>query len=243
MRFVHLRHDEGVAVVTIDRPPANALDPELIADGLAALDTLLRDRPKAAVITGSGRFFSGGADLRVVPALAQEEQAEMAGDVNRLFAGWHRFPRPLVTAVNGHAVAGGLILALCGDYRVGPTSGRFGLTEVKVGIPFPSMAMAVVQAELAPGVARRLVLGSELVDAATALELGIFDELAADGAVLDRALAVARTLAELPPATYEVVKHRLRATTAPAAKAAGRASSAGWVTDEAVEAARSVLDR
>lgn len=240
-QFVDIRERDGVAVVTIDRPPANALDPGLLADGLAALDTLLADRPRAVVLTGAGAFFSGGADLRVVPALSQTEQEEMARDVNRLFAGWHRFPRPLVTAVNGHAVAGGLILALCGDYRVGPTSGQFGLTEARVGIPFPSMAMAVVQAELAPGVARRLVLGDELFDAATAHRFGIFDETVADDAVLDRALEVAGDMAELPPATYEAVKHRLRLTTASEDERA--AVSRGWVSDEAVDAAAAVLAR
>jgi enoyl-CoA hydratase len=241
MQFVDIRERDGVAVVTIDRPPANALDPELLADGLAALDALLADPPSAVVLTGAGRFFSGGADLRVVPELAPEAQEEMARGVNRLFAGWHRFPRPLVTAVNGHAVAGGLILALCGDYRLGPTSGQFGLTEARVGIPFPSMAMAVVQAELAPGVARRLVLGAELVDAATANALGVFDETVADDAVLDRALEVARNRAELPPATYEAVKHRLRLTTATDEERA--AISRGWVSTEAADAAAAVLAR
>ena len=236
-----IREHDGVTVVTIDRPPANALDPELLAGGVAALDTLLADRPRAVVLTGAGRFFSGGADLRAVPALSHQEQEEMARGVNRLFAGWHRFPCPLVTAVNGHAVAGGLILALCGDYRVGPTSGQFGLTEARVGIPFPSMAMAVVQAELAPGVARRLVLGAELFDAATAHALGIFDETVADDAVLDRALEVARGMAELPPATYEAVKHRLRLATASEEERA--AISRGWVSDEAVDAAAAVLER
>jgi enoyl-CoA hydratase/carnithine racemase len=193
------------------------------------------------VLTGTGKFFSGGADLRVVPELPHVAQEEMAAGVNRLFAGWHRLPCPLVTAVNGHAVAGGLILALCGDYRVGPTSGKFGLTEARVGIPFPSMAMAVVQAELAPGVARRLVLGAELFDAAAAREFGVFDETVADDAVLDRALDVARGMAELPPATYQAVKHRLRQTTATAEERAEL--SRGWVSHEATTAAPAVLER
>ena len=239
--LVELHDYEGVTVATIDRPPANALDPALLADGLAALGQLCADPPPAVVLTGAGRFFSGGADLRVVPELSREEQEEMAAGANRLFAGWHRFPRPLVTAVNGHAVAGGLILALCGDYRVGPTSGRFGLTEARVGIPFPSMAMAVVQAELTPGVARRLVLGAELIDADRARELGVFDETVADDAVLDRAIEVARGMAELPPATFQAVKHRLRQTTATPEERA--ALSRGWVSDEAVTAAAAMLER
>src|SRR5206468_1159438 len=98
-----------------------------------------------------------------VPELPRDELAALARDVNAMFAGWYTFPRPVVTAVNGHAVAGGLVLALCGDVRIGPASGQFGLTEVKAGIPFPSAAMAIVRGELAPGPLRRLMLRGELV--------------------------------------------------------------------------------
>src|SRR5438270_12433945 len=125
VRTLQVDREDGVTVVRMTRPPANALDPELLADGLAVLDALEADFPSAVVLTGSGAFFSGGADLRVVPSLSPEEQADMARGVNRLFSGWHAFPRPVVCAVNGHAVAGGLVLALCGDYRVVSTSGQF----------------------------------------------------------------------------------------------------------------------
>lgn len=243
MRFVQIEAREDVALVTVARPPANALNPELLADGIAALDQLRGDAPSAVVLTGSGRFFCSGADLREVPDLPPAEQGDMARGVNRLFEGWHGFPRPVVCAVNGHAIAGGLILALCGDYRVGPTSGRFGLTEVKVGIPYPSMAMAVVQAELAPSVARRLVLLGELFDAEAAAGFGLFDELVADDAVLDRALEVAQQFAVLPPQTFEVVKQQLRAGMPARERGAfGGAAAAGFASSEAAEAGRAVLE-
>lgn len=210
MSLVDIADHDGVAVVTLGRPPANALDPALVAELLAALERLGRDRPAAVVLSGSGGFFSGGADLRVVPELSVDEQAQMVRDVNKLYSGWHEFPRPVVSAVNGHAVAGGLVLALCGDYLVASSSARYGLTEVKVGIPFPSAAMAVVQAELSPPVVRRLVLGAGLIDASTALAWDVVDEVVAEEAVLARALGVAHERAQLPPDTYELVKRRLR---------------------------------
>jgi enoyl-CoA hydratase len=243
MALVDVEDLDGIAVVRLNRPPANALDPELVAAGLAALESLRDAAPPAVVLTGSGGFFSGGADLRVVPALSAEEQADMARGINALFSGWHNFPRPLVCAVNGHAIAGGLVLALCGDYRVGPNSGRFGLTEVKVGIPFPSAAMEVVQAELVAPVVRRLVVRGELFDAKTALDLDIFDEAVADDAVVDRALAIATELASLPPRTFEAVKARLRAGTPSSRGLFGGAKTTGWVTAEAATAGPAVLDR
>ena len=76
-------------------------------------------RPAAVVLTGSGGFFSGGVDLKLAPTLSADEQRGMVAGINRMFADWYGFPRPVVAAVNGHAVAGGMILALCADHRVG----------------------------------------------------------------------------------------------------------------------------
>jgi enoyl-CoA hydratase/carnithine racemase len=241
---IDVSSEDGVALVRIDHPPANALDPALLAESLGALERVRADDPPAVVLTGSGRFFSAGADLRVVPALSGAEQADMARDINRLFAGWYRLPRPVVTAVNGHAVAGGLVLALCGDYRIGPRSGQFGLTEVRVGIPYPSVAFAVVTRELSPPVARRLALAATLVDSTTALDAGVFDEVVDDEDVLARALQVARDLAALPPRTYALTKQRLRSGVGESTdRAFGGSEQAEWATEEAGRYAERHLDR
>jgi enoyl-CoA hydratase len=238
-----MSQQDDVTVVTLDRPPANALDPSLLRAGAEVVDELLADPPGAVVLTGTGAFFSGGADLRVVPELTPEEQAELTRTFNRMFSGWYQLPRPVVAAVNGHAVAGGLVLALCADYRVVGRSGRFGLTEVKVGIPFPSAAMAIVQGELVAPVVRRLVFRAELFDSSTAMELDLFDELVDDDQVLDRAIAVAHELASLPPSTYEIVKKRLRIDALDRGRGQlGGASAAGDAIAEARQAAAKVLD-
>ncbi len=242
MSTVEVTQERAVTVVTMRRPPANAFDPELVSDLIDTLSSLEDALPRAVVLTGSGGFFSGGADLRVVPSLNPEEQAEMARGMNRVFAGWHTFPRPVVCAVTGHAVAGGFVLALCGDHRVVSSSGRFGLTEVKVGIPYPSAAMTVVKAELAAPAARRLVLRGELLDASTCVDLQAFDEVVPDDQVVERASAVATELAELPPVTYGLVKQRLRSERGRPENLAGAASAAEAMA-EAPEAARRHLER
>ena len=232
-----------VTVVTLDRPPANALDPALLTAGAEVVQDLLADPPGAVVLTGSGAFFSGGADLRVVPDLSPEDQAALTRTFNAMFAGWYHLPRPVVAAVNGHAVAGGLVLALCSDHRIVGQSGRFGLTEVKVGIPFPSVAMAIVQGELTAPVVRRLVFGAQLFDSRTAMELDLFDELVDDDRVLDRAIEVAEDLAALPRSTYEIVKKRLRMDALDRGRGQlGGADAAGAATANALGAARKVLD-
>src|SRR5215212_5437500 len=130
------------------RPPVNAIDPELAADGIELLQQLRGETTGAVVLTGSGPSFCAGLDLKVAPTLDREQQESMRAHINRLLGGWALLPRPLVSAVNGHAIAGGLILALCGDWRVAGSSGRFGLTEVNVGVPYPPAAMAIVRSEL-----------------------------------------------------------------------------------------------
>jgi enoyl-CoA hydratase/carnithine racemase len=145
-----------------------------------------------------------------VPTLGPEQQAEMVMGINRMVAAWCSVFCPVVTAVTGHAIAGGLILALTGDYRIGATVGKLGLTEVRAGVPYPAGAMAMLRWELSPPAARVLTLGGDLVDPPRALELGLVDELAAPDDVVPRAIEVARTMSELPRGTYGIVKNQVR---------------------------------
>jgi enoyl-CoA hydratase/carnithine racemase len=243
---IHIEASGDVAIVRIDRPPANALDLDLLAKGHEVRERLAGEEPGAVVITGRERFFSAGMDLKAAPTLSAGEQRHTVDGINRLFTGWYSFPRPVVAAVNGHAVAGGLILALCADHRVCATEGRIGLTELRAGLPYPVAAISIVRAELAPGTARRLALGASLVDPAEALGLGVFDELRPPDEVLPRAVEVATELASLPRGTYTQVKRQLRG---PVIEAIDRALAGGagdpvlatWVSNETGSAAAGLL--
>ena len=247
--FRHLTIEQhgDVALLRIDRPPANALDLELLEEGARAHDELAAASPGAVVITGRDGFFSAGVDLKLAPTLDEEAQRRMVAGINRLFAGWYAFPRPVICAVNGHAIAGGLILALCGDQRVGAREGKLGLTEVVAGIPYPRAAIAIVRAELSAASARRLVLGGELVEPEDALRLGLVDELQDVQDVVPRALELAASRARLPREAHAHIKLQLRADTialARAAVAGGEdALSAGWLGEETARASAGILDR
>ena len=108
------------------------------------------DPPKALVLAGREGFFSGGADLKAVPGYGPEDQRKMVTGINRMAVGTYGLPCPVVGAITGHAIAGGLVLALCADYRVASNAGRYGLTEIKVGVPYPQAAIGVVRAGLEP---------------------------------------------------------------------------------------------
>jgi enoyl-CoA hydratase len=134
--------------------------------------------------------------------------------------GVYELPCPVVGAITGHAIAGGLVLALCTDIRVASRAGRYGLTEVKVGVAYPQAAIGVVAAELAPQAARVLALGNELIDAAECLRLGVFDEMIEPDEVLPRAIELAASLAAFPPEVYARTKQDLRGETSGRLRAA-----------------------
>jgi enoyl-CoA hydratase len=244
MRHVRIEERGDIAVVHIDRTPANALDLELLEDGRRALEELAGAEPGAVVMTGREGFFSAGVDLKLAPTLDRAGQRAMVEGINRLFAGWYSFPRPLVAAVNGHAIAGGLILALCADYRVGGGDGKLGLTELRAGIGYPLAAMTVVRSELGPRAARLLVLQAELVPADEARELGALDEVVPPQRILPRALEVAGQLAALPRSAYGRIKHQLRAGAMRTLEDIDRDPLLdAWIAPEAGEAAAGILRR
>lgn len=234
-----------MALVRVDRPPANAMDHELLEDGHAVVDELRTAEPGAVVVTGREGFFSAGVDLKYAPTLDAAGQREMVAGINRLFHSWYSLPRPVVCAVNGHAIGGGLILALCGDYRVGGGEGRLGLTELRAGIPYPVAAMAVVRAELTPAAVRILALGAELVDQRRALELDLLDEVVEPGALLERALEVATAYAALPRVAYARVKEQVRGEAATALARVLDAGAdpmlSGWLGEESAAASSAIL--
>src|ERR1700722_9696604 len=156
MAFVTSDQRGPVRLVTVDRPPANAMDIALLEELSGALEELTADPPAAVVISGRPGCFSAGADLKVVPGYGPEEQRRMVRGINRMASLTYGLHCPVLAAVTGHAIAGGMVLALCADYRVAAIEGRYGLTEVKVGVPYPQAGRAVVRAELAPPAARML---------------------------------------------------------------------------------------
>ena len=156
----------------------------------------------------------------------------MVAGINRLFIDWYSFPRPVVAAVNGHAVAGGVILALCADRRIGADDATYGLTELRVGVPYPAAAIACVRAELTPADARRLVLEARAHRCRGRASPRPGRRAAARRTRCSTARARSRAgLAELPTRAYETVKEQLRgpAIEAMRAGAADDPMTSGWI--------------
>ncbi len=238
---------DRIATLRLNRPPVNAINLEL----LRAVDSALRDIARrrdmqALIVTGAGRAFCAGLDLKAVPAYSSADQQEMVLGVSRLLATLYALPLPTVAAVNGHAIAGGLVVVLACDYRIGSTDPcQIGLTEARAGIPFPQAAMALVKAELSPAVARRRSLIARNSSSQEALADGILDELQPRDRVLSRALEVARDLASLPATAYGQIKRQLRAETLAAIEPAVAAGTDpllhSWLSGDTRKAAAGLL--
>jgi enoyl-CoA hydratase len=211
--LISLNELDGVRVLTLNRPPANAMNVEFLHDLAESLRAVAGDPPPALVIAGQDPFFSGGADLKAVPTYAPKQHRQMVDAINRMAIEAYALSCPVVGAITGHAIAGGMVLALCCDMRIASSGGRYGLTEIKVGVPYPQAAIMVVQAELPPHAARRLAFGNQLTDAADCVALGAFDEAVAPAAVMPRALELARELGAMPADVYARTKRDLRGTT------------------------------
>jgi enoyl-CoA hydratase len=231
MGSVSVEDRDGVAVLALDHPPANAINVELLGELISALESVAAERPKALIMAGRPGFFSAGVDLKAVPGYGAEEQRRMVDGINRMVLITYPMPFPVVAAVTGHAIAGGLVLALCADIRVASLEGRYGLTEIKVGVPYPQAAIGVVRAELAPNAARRLVLGNELIGGEEAARLGVFDEALPADQVRARAHEIAAALGAMPPDVYARTKGDLRTAAVSALREAAGADPllARWV--------------
>jgi enoyl-CoA hydratase len=201
-----------IAVLRIDRPPANAIDLELANEFATALESVeATDGIGALIVTAAGNCFSAGLDLKALPSYDRAQQQAMVMQVNRLFGGLYGLPLPTIAAVNGHAIAGGVILTLCCDYRIGAEGDyKLGLAEARVGVPFPVAAMAIVQSELSHPVSRTMVLTARNSSPGEALSMGVLDELQPPELLLSRAMEVAQEMAALPHSVYGRIKRELR---------------------------------
>ncbi len=247
MEFIRVERVGAVAVLTLDRPPVNAIDLEILKEADAAMSELYADDSIGAIVlTGAGRCFCAGLDLKAVPFYGVERQHEYINLVNKVITETFAAPRPTVAAVNGPANAGGFILMICCDYRVGAEGDYpLGVTEARVGIPFPVSTLEVLRQELSHPVFRRLLLTGVNQTPDRALEWGILDELHPPADVLERAIAVATDMASLPRGPYNRIKRQVRGGAIERIEsviAGGEPMLEMWITDEGMAGAAGMLD-
>jgi len=204
MLEVELR--SGVTIVELRHGKVNALDLELLRAVTAAMRGIDGDGP--VVITGAGPAFCAGVDLQRIVDGGPSYVREFLPALTEAFRAVFDYPGPVVAAVNGHAIAGGCVLAAACDVRL-MSAGTIGLAELSVGVPFPVTAMEILRHAYGPATSR-LVLTAELFDASRAQSLGLIDDACAPGELLDAVLRRAQRLARTPADVFAFSKHQLQ---------------------------------
>jgi len=242
MTVIDVERDGAVALVFLDRPKVNALDPELVAELLACWRELGADPGVGAVVLASRRpgVFSAGFDLKVLHALGRADFGAFIGSFAELYRAVFAGPMPCVAAVGGHAVAGGAILALACDRRLfAEGEGRFGLTEVDLALPLPPGVLYLLRAVAGESRALEAGIFGRLYAPHEALAAGFADRAVAPEAVLGEALAEARALAAKPRAALRSIRDALRAPGLRALEEAdadvGQSFGQWWFSAEASE--------
>lgn len=246
-----IEHDNvapGVSLLALNRPPANALSPEL----LAALDQKLREDAsagtRAIVLAGRPGLFSAGLDVPLLLTL----------DRDAMHAFWKTFfgvlktlalsPVPVGTAITGHCPAGGTVLSLFTDFRIAAEGDfKLGLNEVEVGLPMPEVVFSAFRRLIGPRAAEQFAVDGRLISPQQALACGLVDETAPAEAVVDRAVARAKLLASLPQGALSATRALARADLAALFEGLDDSvyehMNAVWFGDETQAAMRALVAR
>lgn len=205
--MIERKDADGIRILKLAHGKVSAMDLELgealIAEFKDAIDAPI----KAVIVTGSGSSFSAGVDLfrlikdgpdyalRFLPALDDFLRAALT------------FPKPMIAAINGHAIAGGCILAATADHRIMTEgNGRIGIPELAVGVPFPALPLQIMASRLADGALRDLVFTGRTVQVDEARTMGLIDEKCPSGMLIDRATEVAQQLTSIPARAFALTK-------------------------------------
>ncbi len=227
--MIDIKINDGIAILTMSHGKANALDIEFCDALVARFSDLRKSDAKAVVLTGQGKIFSAGVNLKRLSDGGADYIRQFLPALHRLYDAVFFHPKPVIAAINGHAIAGGAVLACCADRRVMAREfGRIGVTEILVGVPFPALAFEIVRFAVPPRYFPEFALTGATYATDAALQRGWVDEVAEPNEVLEDTVALARELAMLSPAAFAQTKSQIREPVAERLRRSGEA------TDKAV---------
>ena len=206
-----------VATITFNRPDKrNAISAKMICDILTALDEVEKTRARVVILTGAGSAFCAGMDLEMLSAIGQQSAQENQEDSRRMARMFRRiwsFPKPLIAAVNGHALAGGCGIATLCDFTLAVPEAKFGYTEVKIGF-LPAIVSVFLTRQIGDKRARDLLLTGRLVEATEAKDLGLVTEIVPVERLMTRADEIAEQLIAASPSSLTRAKRLLTSAAA-----------------------------
>jgi len=207
-----LQFDGERAIITLNRPEKrNAISTQMIEELLAALDEAEASPARAVILTGAGKAFCSGMDLDALAKIARqppEQHLEDSHRMARMFRRLWSFPKPLIAAVNGAAIAGGCGIATLCDFTLAVPEAKFGYTEVRIGF-IPAIVSVFLVRQIGEKRARDLLLTGRIVDAEEAHQMGLVTEIVPDGKLMDSAGELAVALAAASPTSLLHTKRLL----------------------------------
>jgi methylglutaconyl-CoA hydratase len=209
---LRLEYDGPVATISLARPEKrNAISTQMIEELLAALAEVQTSSARVAILTGLGTAFCSGMDLDELRAIATRTPAEHLEDsrrMARLFRSVYSFPKPLIAAVNGHALAGGCGLATLADFTLAVPEAKFGYTEVRIGF-IPALVSVFLRRQIGEKRTRDLALTGRMMDATEALEMGLVNSIVPRERLMPLARELATALIAASPTSQARTKKLL----------------------------------
>ena len=200
-----------IAVLQMSYGKANAIDLEFCQGIEEQLEEIRKSSAKALVLTGEGNIFSAGLDLVRVLEGGSEYCQALVPALSTAFEKLFFFPKPVVVAVNGHAIAGGCLMACTGDHRIMSNGrGKIGIPELLVGVPFPTSALEMMRFVTDSRRLQVLMFGGATYLPEDAVEMGLVDELAVASELMDVAVEKAERLGSLTPQVFAASKRQIR---------------------------------
>ena len=209
--MIKVEQQNKIAVIQLYRPPANAIDIELCCSLEKVIKAEIESESKAIVLTGQGAIFSAGVDLVQLLNGGTDYIRQFLINLEQLLETLFFCPKPVVSAINGHAIAGGCVIACCGDHRLmSKGKGRIGVPELRVGVPFPVIIMELMRAKVDSAAFEEIVLGGTTFKAEMALQKGLIDELVDEEELMEKAMLCAQSLADIRPEIFSFSKLQTR---------------------------------
>ena len=207
-----------IATITLNRPDKrNAMSAAMMAELQTALDEIEKSHVRVGILTGAGKAFCAGMDLEMLAAIAQQSPAENQEDSRRMAKMFRRiwsFPRPLIAAVNGAALAGGCGVATLCDFTLAVPEAKFGYTEVKIGF-LPAIVSVFLTRQIGEKKARDLLLTGRALEAVEAKEFGLVNEVVPPENLVARSKQLAEVLIAASPGSLSRAKRLMTSSAAP----------------------------
>jgi len=208
--FVRVESADGIATIRLDRPKMNALNAQVQDEiAAAAAQVSADDAVRAVILYGGERVFAAGADIKEMAAMGYPAMAARSAALQASFTAVANIPKPVVAAVTGYALGGGLELALCADFRVLGESAKVGQPEILLGIIPGAGGTQRLPRLVGPARAKDIVFTGRMVAAAEALEIGLVDRVVPDAEVYQAALDLVRRYATGPALALRAAKQAI----------------------------------